>query len=287
MRKDHAWSDGFVARHFGRSLALSGGLLALMLTARSSSQEEPPPDFIAPESVDLTADSTVDTIYAAPSAGEVYVLSGADGSVVITLRGNTADDWFGYSVAVAGDLNTDGFQDIIIGAPKEDDGWAYAFYGPFRDDGPLLITAANADMAFNSPDPDDYEFGNAVGPVSDLTSDGIPELRIRAWFLDAGGAVTGHTYILSGATGNALFRITGDNPFDPWAVVIGDADGDGDVDQDDLDIILANQGLTGAQLTTFDGDINGDGRVDMTDYALADANLGFNAFAALIGAVSD
>lgn len=203
--------------------------------------------------------------------------------MVITLKGNTADDWFGYSVAVAGDLNDDGFEDLIVGAPKDEAGKAFVFYGPFDGTGPLEITAANADMAFSSPDPDDYDFGDAVGRVSDLTGDGIPELRIRAWFLDADGFETAHTYILSGATGDPLFRITGDDPFDPWAQVIGDTDGDGDVDQDDLDIILANQDLVGADLTAYDGDINGDGIVDMTDYNLAQANFGFNAFASLIG----
>lgn len=281
----------FLSRRPRLVLPVVAAAVFLVTASVNQAQDAPPEDYVAPESVDLTADSYADTIFAAPSGadpqgpdpGEVYVVSGADGSVVITLIGNTADDWFGYSVAVAGDLNDDGFDDLIVGAPKDEAGKAFVFYGPFDGTGPLEITAANADMAFSSPDPDDYDFGDAVGRVSDLTGDGIPELRIRAWFLDADGFETAHTYILSGATGDPLFRITGDDPFDPWAQVIGDTDGDGDVDQDDLDIILANQDLVGADLTAYDGDINGDGIVDMTDYNLAQANFGFNAFASLIG----
>ncbi|MCH8115954.1 MAG: FG-GAP repeat protein [Chloroflexi bacterium] len=282
---------------FGLLVVLVVALLAAILAWPVGAQEEPQ-DFTVTESADITGDSTSATIIAAPAGadpsvsdpGEVYIVSGTNGSVVITITGASDGDWFGYSTAVAGDLNSDGYKDIIIGAPRDGNGRAYLFYGPFRDDGPLLISATNADRFFASPDPADYDFGEAVAPVHDLTADGVPELRIRAWFIDAGGWENSHTYILNGATGQGLFRITGTFPFDPWAIVEGDADGDGDVDQDDLDIILANQGRTGPDLSAQDGDVNGDGVVDMVDYNLADGNFGaaiFGGFGGLISQCTD
>ena len=94
-----------------------------------------------------------------------------------------------------------------------------------------------------------------------------------------------HTYIVSGLSGSPLYLITGNEPFDPWAEVLGDADGDGDVDQDDLDLITANIGLTTEDGAA--GDLNADGTVDAQDLALSVANFGSNGFDGLgIGGVA-
>ncbi len=77
-------------------------------------------------------------------------LSAADG---YTIRGDAADDRAGYSVSVAGDVNGDGYADLIIGAnladvtnpdgtPRTDAGEAYVVFG-----GPVgLATEAAAEL---------------------------------------------------------------------------------------------------------------------------------------------
>ena len=62
-----------------------------------------------------------------PQAGEVYIFWGDDltGGTVddagAILQGENAFDWAGYSVKPMGDLNGDGLEDLIIGAPRNDD----------------------------------------------------------------------------------------------------------------------------------------------------------------------
>lgn len=51
--------------------------------------------------------------------GFVRVHSGADGRVLHTFRGDNLDDTFGRSVARIGDVDKDGFADILVGAPQE------------------------------------------------------------------------------------------------------------------------------------------------------------------------
>ena len=55
-----------------------------------------------------------------PSTGRVYVYSGADGRHLLTLTGETAGEGFGTSPSVAGDVDGDGFADLIVGA------WQYS-----------------------------------------------------------------------------------------------------------------------------------------------------------------
>ncbi len=50
------------------------------------------------------------------ASGSARVLSGIDGSTLYTFNGDTESDYFGRSVSGAGDVNGDGFADLIVGA---------------------------------------------------------------------------------------------------------------------------------------------------------------------------
>jgi len=75
-----------------------------------------------------------------------------------------------------------------------------------------------------------------------------------------------------------LFAIVATDEFDPWQPLPGELTGDGKVTQDDIDIIMANMGLAGDDLTALDGDVNGDGVVDSVDLAIAMDHLGQQLF---------
>ena len=78
--------------------------------------------------------------------------------------------------------------------------------------------------------------------------------------------------------GEFLFTLVMTDEFDPWQPIPGDVTGDGSVTQDDIDIILANWGLQGDDLASFDGDLNGDGVVDGDDLLIAMGHLGTRPF---------
>ena len=45
-----------------------------------------------------------------------------DNTADVIMTGEAADDWFGYSVSTAGDVNGDGYSDVIVGAYYNDAG---------------------------------------------------------------------------------------------------------------------------------------------------------------------
>jgi len=51
---------------------------------------------------------------AAPSGGKIYVLSGRDGSVLMTVTGNVPGETLGFDSTGLGDVNGDGVPDLLV-----------------------------------------------------------------------------------------------------------------------------------------------------------------------------
>ena len=77
--------------------------------------------------------------------GDMMTLS-AEGSPVATVTGSEDSDNFGWNVSSAGDVNGDGFSDVIVGAPghNSDTGVACIFFG--NGTMPILLNAQEADV---------------------------------------------------------------------------------------------------------------------------------------------
>ncbi|MCB1448719.1 MAG: FG-GAP repeat protein [Nitratireductor sp.] len=165
---------------------------------------------------------------AGPQSGSVRLLSGIDGSALDTFIGDSSGDFFGYSVAGAGDVNGDGVNDIIVGAYGDDNN-ALVNSGSARVlsgvDGTVLHT-------FNGDGAGD-QFGWSVSGAGDVNGDGFADLIVGAFNDDNNGSNSGSARVLSGLDGSTISTFLGDGAGDffGWSVAgAGDVNGDGFAD---------------------------------------------------------
>jgi hypothetical protein len=178
---------------------------------------------------DEDRDGVHDVVAGAPNVGpgRAYVYSGATGELIGTLVGETAGEFFGSSVGGAGDVNQDGYADLLVGAELSDQGGdesgrAYIFSGL---DGTLIRHLEAERFGDN--------YGSGAAGTGDLNGDGIGDQIIGA--RDAGPGRRGRAYVYSGATGELLFPplnadITGAQLGYFFVGGVGDVDNDGNRD---------------------------------------------------------
>ena len=179
-----------------------------------------------------------------PGPGYLRVLSGSDGSTLLTVSGDSVQDLFARAVAPAGDVDLDGWPDLLVGAPGDDDNGAQC--GSVRvisgRDGSVLLDvdgAAAGDV-----------LGTSVAGLGDVDGDGVPDFAAGAPQLASAG---GYVRVLSGAGGATLALHALGAPGDRFGSAIAAA---GDVDLDGkLDLIV------GAPLEDIGGTNAGSARV--------------------------
>ncbi len=153
-----------------------------------------------------------------PGPGEAYVVYGGatgadltldrstlDGARGFALTGISADDEFGFSVSSAGDVNGDGYNDLIIGANGvgSSAGATYVVYGGASapgTNGVLDISMLDGTNGFTLTgiDADDYS-GRSVSSAGDVNGDGYDDLIIGAYGADLNGNDdAGETYVIYG-----------------------------------------------------------------------------------------
>lgn len=206
---------------------------------------------------DVDGDTLADFLIGAPNAeltgsngGESYLVTGGAalvspwslGNADMVARGVDSSDFSGWDLAGAGDVNGDGWDDIIIGAYGADEagqsftGASYLLFGGENMASQLWLTGA--DVRFDGIDSSDIS-GTSVSSAGDFNGDGYADLLIGAPDADLPTvANTGETYIIYGAPdlpavlslADADVRLDGfDASADAGEVVsgVGDVNGDG------------------------------------------------------------
>lgn len=132
--------------------------------------------------------------------------------------GEFAGDEFGSAVAGVGDVNDDGFADIVIGAPKYSGvgfktGAAYLFLGPITGD---RQAGTDETARFDGATPSS-SFGLAISSAGDIDNDGFDDILIGAPRDDTAATNAGAAYVYKGApsfattvaVSSAAFRLYG------------------------------------------------------------------------------
>ncbi|NQU48403.1 MAG: FG-GAP repeat protein [Planctomycetes bacterium] len=190
---------------------------------------------------DVNADGFDDLIVGARSTGQgsqaysgsAFVYSGADGSVLYQWAGLTQYDEFGSSVADAGDVNNDGFADVIIGAKR-------AHLGKGSVD---VYSGADGSLLHHWVGNLPGSIGSAVAGAGDVNNDGMDDLAVGSPENNPNGILqAGSVYVYSGANGTLLHQWNSDEVGNLFGSSISKA---GDVNADGFaDVIIGASGAS-------------------------------------------
>jgi len=199
--------------------------------------------FAIDETGDMSGDGYGDLVIGAPGShgagdrtGQVQLFHGgpyADAAADLIVLGEVVGDEFGYSVASAGDVNRDGYCDLVVGAPGSDaagidSGSAYVFFGgPGADESADLILRGEAA---------EDRFGAAVASTDDINGDGYADVIVGAPGNDATRTDAGRAYVFHGgapADAEPDLILSGEGSGDAFGACLapaGDINADGSAD---------------------------------------------------------
>ena len=225
------------------------------------------------------------------NAGAAYVVFGTDqgfaassnldtlaaGTGGFKITGEATSDFAGFSVSTAGDVDGDGFDDLLIGADLNDGGGtnagsAYLVFGASSFANELLlstIAAGTGGIRLTGEAAYDQS-GSSVGAAGDINGDGFDDLIVGAPTNDEGGSNAGAAYFLFGLdiTGKVTqIGTAGNDTLTGTAGVDVIVSGTGD------DLLIGNGGADVLRSGSGDDDF----QITDTSFARIDGGLGVDA----------
>jgi hypothetical protein len=284
----------------GSAAGVPSGSQATAAATLQSNQASANLGFSVAGAGDVNGDGYADVIVGAPNydAGEADegaafvflgsatgVTSGNPATAATAMYGNQVNAQLGYSVAGAGDVNGDGYADVIVGArnyefgqPQE--GAAFVYLGSPAGVAPGSSAVLESDQGWAF-------MGSSVAGAGDVNGDGYADVIVGAPNYDAGQSNEGAAFVFHGSAAGVVGR----NPATAAAILqsnqinaylgssvagAGDVNGDGYADvivgAPNYDAGQTNEGAAFVYLGSATGVVSGSRAVLQSDEA--EAHLG-------------
>jgi methionine-rich copper-binding protein CopC len=196
-----------------------------------------------------------------------FTVLNSDGSIpVLPPYGGQTSSSLGYSVSSAGDVNGDGYDDMIVGAfgTSSGDGAAYVVYGNAAGTGVDLSSgtiAQSLGFKISSQSGSNIRLGQHVSSAGDINGDGYADVIVGAQQGGASGTNAGSAYVIYGKSTNAGVALP--------SGTIASSDG--------FMFSGAASSFLGSSVSSA-GDVNGDGLADLIIGAYGANNFNGSAY---------
>ncbi|SFM90929.1 Por secretion system C-terminal sorting domain-containing protein [Chitinophaga sp. YR627] len=170
---------------------------------------------------DINGDGYTDIILGIPyysndqsGEGATYIYHGGSTGIGATpatiLEGNQEGAGYGFDIEFAGDINNDGYADIIVGSPNQEngsqerEGMAFVYYGRATGINPVPASTIQSNQS-------GAILGYSVSSAGDVNNDGNSDVLIGAIAFSNGQVAEGAAFVYHGGAGSAGL-LTADAP---------------------------------------------------------------------------